>query len=204
MIRALSATLLDIIFPPICMGCRRDGSSLCKECLKKAKKSIDSPYPFIITLYSFKDPLIRRAIHNIKYFHRKDLLLPLSQELADTLSRLQIQGTLLPIPMHPIRKMIRGHNQAEVLAKELSILSGLSYDPTFLVRSLYRRQQVKTRSRKERLKNQHNAFALQKEPKGMDYILVDDVTTTGATLLEARNLLLRGGARKVYAITLAH
>ena len=59
-------------------------------------------------------------------------------------------------------------------------------------------------SRAERLKNQHNAFVVQTSVQGLSVILVDDVTTTGATLLEARKVLLEAGATSVQAYTVAH
>lgn len=105
--------------------------------------------------------------------------------------------------MHPIRKLIRGYNHSEILAKKIAKHAGLPYE-NLLYRQKFQIQQVKTRSKSERLKNQRNAFNLRGNVTNKDIILIDDVTTTGATLLEARTLLLKNGARSVLAYTIAH
>ena len=66
--------------------------------------------------------------------------------------------------------------------------------------------QVSLGDRAERLENLKNAFAVRAPEKvrGAHVVLVDDVTTTGATLLEARGELLRAGARKVTCLAVAH
>lgn len=63
-----------------------------------------------------------------------------------------------------------------------------------------------TLSKKERLTNLKDAFALCKgvNVHGREILLVDDVTTTGATILEAKKVLLASGAKKVNCITVAH
>jgi ComF family protein len=106
--------------------------------------------------------------------------------------------------MHPLRQMARGYNQAEALAKIAARISSLPISTTLLKRNSMLKQQVKTRSRTERLKNQHNAFSVLLDVTGKDFILIDDVTTTGATLLSARKALIDKGAKNVWAVTIAH
>jgi predicted amidophosphoribosyltransferase len=59
-------------------------------------------------------------------------------------------------------------------------------------------------SRKERIDNQKNAFSINSSVENKIIILIDDVTTTGSTLHEARTLLLKKGAHEVHALTIAH
>ena len=166
-----------------------------------------------MSIYSFSDPLIKKVIHAIKYFHRKDLIEPLTEELAKELSKIISSGSynlvpntylLVPIPMPLLRKYMRGYNQAEIIAIELSKKCSLPLNTKILVRKKSPKRQVTTKTKGERLRNQHNTFEVIGNTQGKHIILVDDVTTTGATLFEARNVLLKAGANTVRAVTLAH
>lgn len=106
--------------------------------------------------------------------------------------------------MPRLRKYIRGYNQAELIAEEIA-----RHIPTMKVRlALIRisspKRQVTTKTRSERLTNQKNSFKVKGDVIGKHLILIDDVTTTGATLLEARKKLLSAGATTVLTATIAH
>jgi competence protein ComFC len=214
--------LLHIIFPAKCFECGKKNTSLCKECLDRTSKAVDTPYIWITSIYSFKDPLIKKAVHAIKYYHRKDLADPLTDALAKDLlakfaqnfpsensalsgnSNLETKNWILvPIPMPRFRKYLRGYNQAELIATSLSLKTGISYG-NLLTRSRSPHRQVESETRSERLDNQKNSFKALHSVPGNNIILVDDVTTTGATLFEARKILLKAGAKEVQAVTLAH
>lgn len=202
--------ILKTLFPPKCYVCKKDGESLCESCLRKFGKSVDTPHLYIKSVFSFKDREIKRIIHAIKYYHRKDLVFPLTKILAQELKidlekeGQNIEWVLVPIPMPKIRQYLRGYNQATIIAKELSNLTDIPVKNNFLIRIKSPKRQVSTSTRGERLRNQHNSFKIKGDAKNLNIILVDDVTTTGATLSEARNILLKSGARNVRAVTLAH
>lgn len=209
MIKLYLSKIITILFPPHCYGCHKENSSLCAKCLETCRKSIDTPALYITSIYSFQDPLIKKLIHAIKYFHRRDLIEPITRELVKELKATDylLQATnwvLIPIPMPLIRKYMRGYNQAELIALELSKKCSLSINKKLLVRLSSPKRQVITKTRSERLKNQHNSFKVTDDISGMNIILVDDVTTTGATLTEARDTLLKAGASTVRAVTIAH
>lgn len=174
-------------------------------CLSDCKRCYDTPYPFIESYFSYKQPAIKKIIHAIKYFHRKDLLEPIATLSATTLQAHVVETTVLvPIPMTRLRKSIRGHNHAETFAKLLSLKTTIPYRTDILTRVTHKKQQVKTKGRSERLANQRNTMKIFGNVTGLSIILIDDVTTTGATLLEARTKLLEAGARTVTAFTIAH
>ena len=83
--------------------------------------------------------------------------------------------------MAHIRKYIRGYNHAELIAEEISKKCNITILKNILYRSKTVRRQVKTKSRQERLDNQRNSFSVHASTQGMSIILIDDVTTTGAT-----------------------
>jgi ComF family protein len=111
---------------------------------------------------------------------------------------------LVPIPMPLIRKYIRGYNQSEHIARILSQQLQVPVDMGILKRLRSPKRQVTLKTKSERIKNQRQSFVVNKTVSLLDIILIDDVTTTGATLQEARDLLLSLGAKSVRAITLAH
>ena len=193
--------LINIIFPPSCFICKKEGKNLCDDCLPSFKKPVDSPYLYIHSLYSFKDKRVKDIIHAIKYHHRRDLILPLIRGYKFSIPP---DSILIPIPMPTLRKYMRGYNQAELRAKEISKEKNVSTRSDILIRFKNKKRQVTTKTRGERIKNQKNSFDLKSSVADMNIILIDDVTTTGATLDEARKVLLKNGARSVNAITLAH
>ncbi len=99
---------------------------------------------------------------------------------------------------------MRGYNHAEIIAKEISKITSFPVSTNILVRARSPKRQVTTATRSERLNNQRKSFKVCGDVKDMNIILVDDVSTTGATLDEARRVLLQYGAKNVQAVTLAH
>jgi ComF family protein len=206
MISSLVSNITTILFPKKCFICGKEGDSFCGKCLQKSVHTLDTPHPFIKSVFSFKDQKIKRAIHAIKYFHRKDLIEPLTTPLALMLQSeaKNLSYTLVPIPMPRMRKYMRGYNQAELIAKTLSIQCSLRIDTSILTRTRSPKRQVTKTTRQARLKNQHNSFKVSGSVIDKHILLIDDVTTTGATLNEARNVLIQAGARSVEALTIAH
>jgi competence protein ComFC len=110
---------------------------------------------------------------------------------------------IVPVPLHWYRENKRGFNQASLIGKDLAERMGLKYIEA-LKRIRYTGQQVKL-NEKDRRQNIKNAFILKSlilNPES-NVILIDDVWTTGSTLKECCYVLKRGGAKKVWALTLA-
>lgn len=204
MIHTYYSKFFEVLFPKQCFLCKEKNTSLCTVCLRSFTRPIDTPFLFIKSFYCFKDSRIKKIIHAIKYFHRKDLIIPLTENIIQEIINENYNGILVPIPMPTIRKYVRGYNQAEVLAHYVSLRCHVPIDTKILTRSHSPKRQVKTKTRSERLNNQHDTFRIIKSVKNLNIILIDDVTTTGATLHEARKILLAHGASSVSAVTLAH
>lgn len=116
------------------------------------------------------------------------------------------QTYLVPVPLHKSKLKKRGYNQAQLLSQGISKKFNI---PTvnILVRVKNTPSQVGL-ERKKRIENISGAFSIVPNPSadGSQYpniFLVDDVLTTGSTLLEAANVLKRNGAKKVWGIALA-
>lgn len=203
--------LLTILFPPQCILCKKEKTSLCLSCAKKCTPSIETPYLWIYATYSYKDVSIKKCIQLIKYYHRKDLIHPLvqsthTQNLLDFIGN-STNSILVPIPSPRSRVLLRGYNHAELVAKEYSEMLTIPVVKNLLIRDHYTSQQAKTKNASARVKNIAHAFTINtslKEFFSKNILLVDDTTTTGATLAESKKTLEKYGFRNIKAITLAH
>ena len=112
---------------------------------------------------------------------------------------------LCPIPMPLLRQRQRGGNQAELLARGVAARTGLPLDPTLLRRRAWRApRQTQAKSHAERRRLIRGAFRADPERVGeRAVLLIDDVTTSLATLEEAARTLRLAGAREVDAWTAA-
>jgi ComF family protein len=113
---------------------------------------------------------------------------------------LQGADLVVPVPLHRSRERERGFNQSDTLAGSLALPAR-----RVLRRIRSTRPQVDLTAQ-ERRQNVADAFVVTSrgmEPNGKVLVLVDDVTTTGATLEACARVLLAAGAREVRAITAA-
>lgn len=110
----------------------------------------------------------------------------------------------VPIPLHKARERVRGFNQAALFARGAAGAFGLEYQEA-LVKNKYTRPQTSL-SGGLRRKNLDDAFALKNPDavRGKCVLLFDDVATTGTTLEKAALVLHHGGAKEIWAITIAH
>jgi ComF family protein len=147
---------------------------------------------------------MRQAILQFKYKHLKAIADPLSQLLSEYLSSHALKGeAIIPVPLHPKRLRERGYNQASLLAKELSKLTGLLAMEGQLVRVRDTISQARTTSAIERRRNVQNAFVCNQGLTEKQILLIDDVCTTGATLDACAMALKSAGASSVWGLTVA-
>lgn len=109
---------------------------------------------------------------------------------------------IVPVPIYFWKRMRRKYNQAEELAREISKLSCVEYDPDVLVKTRSTLPQEGL-SRAQRLKNLLRAFAVTQDVRGKKILIVDDVLTTGSTINECAKVLKKAGASEVRAVTIA-
>lgn len=183
--------------------------------LPRAQKPGD---PYIHALFSYRSPTIKDAIWRFKYQNARGfakIFAPvLRDEIIETLAdhlyvSEQEKPLLIPIPLHKKRLNERGYNQSELLTRAITTHFDeqiFEHAPNALVRTHATKPQARNDSRKARLENLRDAFTVSNTSSvcGRVVVLIDDVTTTGATLSEARKALLSAGARDVIAFTLAH
>lgn len=144
-------------------------------------------------------------MHRLKYSNLRAVAAPLAGLMIKYLADEAIGPDLLaPVPLHPKRLRERGYNQSALLAGELGKLAGLPVDGSILVREKYVLPQARTGSVEERRANVRGAFVCRADAvKGKKVLVIDDVSTSGATLNECASALKSAGASEVWGLTLA-
>jgi ComF family protein len=187
--------------PPLCPRCGRPQPSgiLCSSCVswRAEIEGIRSPFRF--------DGVMRQAIHQLKYRNLRTLAALLAQLLSDYLVTYPVPGdVLVPVPLHRKRLRERGYNQSRLLAKELGKLISLPVVDDCLVRQRHAPPQARTATVEERLSNVADAFACcDQRLKDKQVLLIDDVSTSGATLDACAAALKSAGAASVWGLVLA-
>ncbi len=209
-------TILEILYPSRCVGCGTKGLDLCTDCISDSPGAQRETESWIFPIFDYRHPPIKKALWMLKYKGKKRLAKTFAEVLhsriLEELSEQEVmenfrEPILIPIPLSRGRKRERGYNQTLLICEELLKLnSNLKLEKNILIKSKDTVRQAHIKDRRARLKNLVGSFATKdsEKIKGKNIILIDDVTTTGATLNEARKTLRQSGARKVIAFTVAH
>ncbi len=224
---SVKARLLDLLFPVRCGGCGRAGDLLCPACLAQVQpvpqpvctrcgRPVSAPgrcsdcaagqfrVSAIRSAAVYAEPL-SQAIHRFKYEGRPELHEPLGQLMAGYWrSRTVTVDLVAAVPLHENRLRERGFNQSELLAAVLCREAALPLlAPGVLCRQRDTPQQMLL-GPAERRANVRDAFTWAGPPlDGRKALLIDDVATTGSTLEACAEALLKAGAGKVWALTVA-
>jgi ComF family protein len=223
-------TILDIVFPAKCISCGKSGTDLCAVCLNDAPAAERETAEWVFPIYDYRHPLIKKSLWLLKYSGKKRLAKIFAEniygKMMEELSELSLLENfhniiLIPIPLSKKRYRERGFNQAQLICEEIIKISRrgaggevFTLEKNILIKTRETEHQARIKDRSVRLKNLAGTFAVknslkdnqqnEKFLKGKNIILIDDITTTGATLNEARRTLKKSGARKVIAFTVAH
>lgn len=217
-LNTMLSTILNMVFPLSCISCRKSGTDFCLECLSECPPAERETDKWIFPLYDYRHPPIKKAMWLLKYKGKKRLAATFAEilygkimeDLSDMVLLENFRDPLLvPIPLSKKRYNERGYNQAELLARELIKIDkgiNLKIEKDVLIKPKDGEHQAQIQNRNKRIKNIAGSFAIQNEEKikSRNIILIDDITTTGATLSEARKVLKQSGARKIIAYTVAH
>lgn len=224
-------SLLDLLFPKHCIGCKKSGEYLCPYCFAtisfdpqmtctvcnrasldgkthpvcRGKYTLDGAFAAV----SYKGT-VRKLVYQLKYQpYLTDLLSDIGSLCYEALIQQEIfvrlisaKPILVPIPLSTKKLRKRGYNQAELLAKELGRRFGLEVLPI-----LKRVKETKPQyglKREERMENMKGAFEINGKIKNEKrvVILVDDVLTTGSTMQEGARVLKKEGFTKVWGLAL--
>jgi competence protein ComFC len=159
----------------------------------------------IVALLPFREPVVKALIHEAKFHHNEKAWELLAYALDQYLRHTATLTVILPIPLSAERHKSRGYNQVEEVAKRALGNGRLILNTHFLLR--WRDTKPQTRlERKERKKNVVDAFRVRpgNELTSQNVIILDDVSTTGATLKAAEASLRPRHPASITLLALAH
>ena len=218
---------LDLVFPRRCVGCGVFGAFLCPACLSATPRAQPPRCRVCWNRYEGGDacfhclqqrpafeaarcPFVyagaaREAVHALKYDGLSAIAATMAEAMAVCLSEWRPTVTaLVPVPLAGRRRRSRGYNQSELLAREISRLSGLPVNGGLLVKRKAAPPQARAADEAARRANVDGAFAVRpKAETAGALLLVDDVMTSGATLDACARALVAAGHGPVYALTFA-
>lgn len=217
-LKSLATFVIDMLFPYECAGCRAHSVLFCNECLESCPRAISTQHTFIHAVFDYQNPIIKRSLWRFKYenvrafaeIFARPLYEKILDELCDDIdAHQQEKYVLIPIPLHTSRQRARGYNQSELLARGIMTLDKgniFEFAPEALIRTRKTKPQARSEKRTARIANLHEAFMCPDPTRirGRTIIFIDDVTTTGATLLSAKHTLSLAHPRKILACTVAH
>lgn len=195
--------------PPFCYSCGRRlekpnfAKNLCLRCLRQR---LHFDRAFSPCVY---EGVIKELIHEFKYAGKEHLGPPLSRLMIEFIKEYALPmdciDLIIPVPLHKTRLREREFNQAEILSRHIADEFNKNVSGDSLVRSRYTKTQTELETDK-RLLNVKDSFLVAKERdvRGKNILLVDDVLTTAATSSEAACALKKSGAGIVFVLTLAN
>lgn len=218
---------MDSVFPPACASCNTSGTIFCSACIEKinligfsvclscgnpqktripiCSKCLENPPLFsgMLSWAHYKSS-VRQAIHSMKYKNNIALgyyfALKLIPEVVATNWPIDL---VIPVPLSRSHNKSRGYNQAVLISRPLSRALHLAHETGVLKRIRETSTQTKLNA-EQRFQNVEGAFSGNPAKlNGKNVLLVDDVITTGATMINCTKALLASGALNVYCISVA-
>lgn len=220
--------VIDLIYPERCACCGKEGETLCNDC--KGKINFVDPllscslcgrflgesnicgecierernYERGYFLFYYEGP-VREAIHSLKFHGKRSLAYKLLNLGKDRIEALKGSfDFLIPIPITKRRLKERGFNQSYLISLGISKLTGIPVLPNSLVKVRETEDQFAL-DHERRKSNVRNAFGIRKakELKGKRILIVDDLFTTGYTVMEASRTLKRASPSSICVFALA-
>ena len=212
----------ELLYPKLCGGCGnhlyeneevvcvycRASLPLSGECdfennasekLFWGKVSITAAASF---LFFQKKSSTQHLLHQLKYQQKENIGEWLGEQFAYSLQskgRFAAVEIIIPIPLHPSRIKFRGYNQCDAIARGMASVLQIPIVNGVLTRSVATQSQTK-KNRFQRFENMNSVFSLAQASaiKGKNILLLDDVLTTGATLVSAAQVLQQAGSNKLF------
>ena len=199
-------TLLDLLFPPKCPFCRKvqDAPGMCPAC-EKSLPWTDEAHGLrtlrgglLCTAPLWYENSVREAIRRFKFHGGVSAAKPLGEFIAQAAAERFSGGfdTVTWVPVSAKRLRQRGYDQSRLLAENACGLWGVEPEP--LLRKVRDNPaQSSLDSAEDRWRNTRGVYAAAGEPAGKRILLIDDVCSTGSTLVSAAETLLAAGAAGV-------
>ena len=203
--------ILDFLFPNECPRCQKilpHKQFWCDECLQETIAIHPTKISASLAISKYRGGT-RKLITDLKYNQRKsrikmiEMLLEHAFESSAQLRKFLDTKNLLaiPVPLHPERQKLRGFNQSELIFRNWLKLHGV--EMRCLLRRVIETEPSFKLNVEERMKNISGAFEIDGDVNGKSILLVDDILTTGMTVMECSRILKLGGAKSIRVLVLA-
>ncbi|MBS2213049.1 ComF family protein [Carboxylicivirga mesophila] len=221
------STLGELFYPPVCSSCGnhlfKNEAEICQMCIRRLPRTYFEKQPFenqisimmwgrcrvecgFALFYYRKGERVQQLLHDVKYRGNQKLGVELGKQLGKLInqSRPSEFDELIPIPLHPRKKRIRGFNQAEVICNGLAEALSIPVNSSDVYRKTHTASQTK-KGRFERWQNVEDIFGVTNPEylKNKHLLVVDDVITTGSTMEACINQLTAIEGVKVSIATIA-
>jgi ComF family protein len=210
--------LLDALFPTKCIGCEIKDEILCNFCVSKIRLAERETDKNIVAMFDYRDPIVKKVIWELKYHHKRYLGEKLGQLLYEFLMedisdmKIDVSGRsifVIPVPISNNKTRIRGYNQAKAITKGFcsqSEIGVFELKDNIVFKKVDTLPQARITNRRRRLENVRGVFDIKNSEtvKGRTIIVIDDVTTTGGTIMEVMKILKKAGAKRVVGFAVAH
>ena len=212
----------ELLYPKLCGACGlhllENETVLCVYCralLPFSNESHDPdnsteklfwgnvPVEAAATLLFFnKSARTQVLLHQLKYHQRFEIGEMLGELFAQALvhsGRFDAINMIIPVPLHPERAKFRGYNQSAVIANSMASILKVPVANKLLLRKINTESQTK-KNRIERFDNMECVFSVASpdEVKGQNILIIDDVITTGATLISSAQALHQAGSNDLF------
>lgn len=197
---------INFVSLPICQKCGQalpydyQSSIICLKC-HYSKPS----YSLARALCVF-DVNSKQLIHHFKYYSNYSIAIMFAQLLYSRYRKdILLAEYIVPVPIHRIKLILRGYNQAQVLGRYLAQIANLPIKSNMLIKNKWTQSQT-TLNRRDRTQNVNDSIIINKPElvKDKNIILIDDVITTGTTINLCSKLLMRAGAKNVFVLCIAY
>lgn len=219
--------LINLFYPQVCPACGNlltyNEETICISCrylLPKTlyEKNPDNPlsqyflgqvdfHAVTAEFFFSKTGKVQHLLHQLKYQGNKDAGFFLGQQIGESIKNTELFQNidyLVPIPLHPKKEYLRGYNQSYIIAQGVEDKTKIPIIKDCLYRKVFTSTQTK-KSREERRENVKDIFDIKNDNLLINkhILLIDDVLTTGATLLAAGKVLSKIPNIKISAATAA-
>lgn len=226
-IRTYFTDFLSLIYPSLCLGCKQPlpkGSKyICPKChynLPKTntyqlkdhifKEKFEGVVPVehvLVYTYFIKNGIMQHVLHDLKYNDNQEIGAMIGRWFGHDLLLGGFADSfdmIIPVPLHPDKLKKRGYNQAAAFGSGLSEVLAVPQ----LEEGLVRNANIESQTRKSKVRRIQNVDGIFQAAdvsalKGARILLVDDVLTTGSTLIACAEPLINAKAKSVSIAVMA-
>ncbi len=203
--------ILNLIYNQKCVicSCSKTDELLCKTCAKQINYLSGFPHRIYkgIKIYSCFNysGIIKKLIQLLKFSHHKNCAKVLARLVFNYIQKIELDNSIIIYPpSFFLKSASRGYNHMGLIAKELKKLTGYKVLDSLIKKTKYTKPQYSAKNRKKNIKGSFEVDNIIADKiKGQKVLLLDDITTSGATIEELIDCLLDKGVKDIVVVTIS-